>query len=74
MCGGTKTTRWIPEHFRMLYSEPAQLAHTVEEDEDPLEARELTLGQCVSGNVGFILSPVIRRNSLWIIVREISTV
>src|SRR5699024_4819279 len=52
-CAAEEDDSVDPEHFRMLHGAPAQLAHVHEAVEDPLEARELTVGQCATGNVGF---------------------
>lgn len=45
-----------PEHFCMLHAAPVQIAH-VDDGlvEDPLEARELTVGRCAPGNLGFFV-------------------
>src|SRR5699024_9197257 len=42
-----------PAHGGMHRGVPAASAHVHEAVEDPLEARELTVGQCATGNVGF---------------------
>src|SRR5690625_2906711 len=52
-CAAEEDDSVDPEHFRMLHGDPAQLAHVHEAVEEPLEARELTVGQCATGNVGF---------------------
>jgi hypothetical protein len=53
-CAAEEEDSVDPEQFRMLYSDPVQIAH-VDDGlvEDPLEARELTVGQCATGNLGF---------------------
>ena len=55
-CAAEEDDSVNPEHFRMLYGDPAQLAHVVDAIEDPLEPTDLTTGQCASGNVGFYIA------------------
>src|SRR5690625_4682394 len=52
-CAAEEEDAVDPEHFRMLYGEPTQLAHVDEAVEDRLEARELSVGQCATGNLRF---------------------
>lgn len=55
-CAAEEDDSVDPEHFRLLHGDPAQLAHVHEAVEDPLEARELTVGQCATGNLGFYVA------------------
>src|SRR5699024_12266449 len=55
-CAAEEDDSVDPEHFRLLHGDPAQLAHVHEAVEDPLEARELTVGQCASGNLWFYIA------------------
>ena len=52
-CAAEEVDSVDPNQFRMLHGDPAQLAHVVDDVDDPLEAGELTVGQCATGNVGF---------------------
>lgn len=55
-CAAEEADAVDPESFRMFHGDPAQLAHPMDDIEDPLEARELTVGQCATGNVGFYIA------------------
>lgn len=55
-CAAEEADSVDPEHFRMFHGEPVQLAHAMDDIEDPLEARELSLGECATGNVGFYIA------------------
>lgn len=55
-CAAEEDDSVDPEQFRMLHADPTQLAHTMDDIDDPLEASELSIGQCANGNVGFYIA------------------
>lgn len=55
-CAAEEEDSVDPADFRMLHNDPAQLAHVVDDVDDPLEASELAIGQCANGNVGFYIA------------------
>lgn len=52
-CAAEEPATVDPEKFQMYHDDPAQPAHVVTEIEDRLETRELTAGQCATGQLGF---------------------